>query len=126
MAIRVPELDRASLDRPRRRALESLIAELRAELGEELIALWLYGSRARGEAPDPESDIDLLLVTRRGDEDWRRAYRVLYEVAEGELINPVEFSLKIVDPRWLEERRAIGSFFIRELERDKLVLAGEL
>jgi predicted nucleotidyltransferase len=125
MATHLGELDRASLDEPRRRALESLTDELCKELGEDLVSLWLYGSRARGEEPKPESDIDLLLVTRRGDGDWQRAYRVLYEVADRERISPVEFSLKLVDPDWLQERRAIDSFFVRELERDKLVLAGQ-
>jgi predicted nucleotidyltransferase len=120
-----PPLDRASLDPPCRRALERLIAGLRNELEEDLLALWLYGSSARGEARHPESDIDLLLITRRGDADWQRAYRVLYAVAERERISPMQFSLKLVDPGWVAERRAIDSFFIREVDRDKLVLIGE-
>jgi predicted nucleotidyltransferase len=122
--VRAAPIERAWLDPPLRRALDALTAGLRAELGGDLVALWLYGSRARGDATHPDSDIDLLLITTRGDEDWRRAYRVLYEVAEREGVSPVEFSLKLVDPRWIEERRAIDSFFMREVDRDKLVLAG--
>jgi len=120
-----PELDRASLDPPSRRVLEGLTAGLRAKLGEDLVGLWLYGSSARGEARHPESDVDLLLITRRGDADWPRAYHVLYEVSDREGVSPVRFSLKLVDPGWVAERRAIESFFIREVDRDKLVLAGE-
>ena len=48
-----------------KRAIETLMAELRAGLeaiyGERLRGLYLYGSYARGEA-DPESDVDVLIV----------------------------------------------------------------
>ena len=42
------------------------------ELGEELVAVWLYGSRARNEAdpgetdPDRRSDIDLMVILNPG------------------------------------------------------------
>jgi predicted nucleotidyltransferase len=121
----MPDLSRASLDPARRRVVESLVAGLSAELGPRLVAVWLYGSRARGEPPHAESDVDLLIVTRDGsDDDWRRAYRILYGLAEREGISPVGFSLKLVDPQWIDERRAIESFFLQEVDRDKLVLAG--
>lgn len=120
------QLARVSLDRALRQALERLVSALGAEFGDELISLWLYGSRARGEPPQLDSDIDLLMVTRRGnDDDWRRAYRILYDVAVQERVSPVYFSLKVVDPDWVKERRAIRSFFIQEVDRDKLVLAGQ-
>jgi predicted nucleotidyltransferase len=45
-----------------------LVARLREELGDDLLAVWLYGSRARGEAdpsetdPDRRSDVDLMAI----------------------------------------------------------------
>ena len=48
--------------------VERIVARLREELGAELLAVWLYGSRARGEAdpnetdPDLRSDVDLLAI----------------------------------------------------------------
>ena len=33
-------------------------------------------------------------------------------------------SIKVYDPNWLEGRRRIDSFFIREVDRDKIVLYG--
>ena len=33
--------------------------------------------------------------------------------------------MKVYDPSWLEGRRQIESFFIREVDRDKVVLLGE-
>jgi predicted nucleotidyltransferase len=51
------------------RAVASVLPELRAELqrllGERLEGVYLYGSRARGEAR-PDSDIDVLVVVRGG------------------------------------------------------------
>ena len=33
--------------------------------------------------------------------------------------------VQVVDPDWIEGRRGIESFFIQEVDRDKLVLAGK-
>jgi len=41
--------------------------------------------------------------------------------AEG---RPSFFSVQVHDPAWLEQRREIRSFFIQEVDRDKVVLAG--
>ncbi len=37
----------------------------------------------------------------------------------------MRFSLQVFDEDWLAGRRAIESFFIREVDRDKVVLAGQ-
>jgi hypothetical protein len=42
--------------------------------------------------------------------------------AEGD--SPVYFSLRVFDIDWLRGRRRIDSFFIQEVDRNKLVLAG--
>jgi len=47
-----------------RATLAPLLAALQRGLGSDLIALALFGSRARGEA-SPESDWDLLLIANR-------------------------------------------------------------
>jgi hypothetical protein len=43
-------------------------------------------------------------------------------IAEGEC--PFNYSAHVHDPEWLQSRRAIESFFIQEVDRDKIVLAG--
>ena len=61
-------LAEAALNERERRMVERIVARLREELGTELLAVWLYGSRARGEAdpneadPDLRSDVDLLAI----------------------------------------------------------------
>ena len=119
----MPALADAALDERERALLDRLVAALEEEYGEDLDAVWLYGSRARGERPHDESDIDLLVVTRRERDDKAlipTVWRVLSELG-----NPRVF----VDPRqrsraWVEDRRAIDSFFLRDVDRDKVVLYG--
>jgi predicted nucleotidyltransferase len=74
-------------------------------------------------APHDESDVDVLVVTR-SERDDRALIPVLWRVL-GELGNPRVY----VDPRqrsraWVDDRRAIDSFFIRDVDRDKIVLYG--
>src|SRR5919202_1462970 len=119
----MPALADAALDERERALLDRLVAALQEEYGEDLDAVWLYGSRARGERPHDESDIDVLVITRnaRSDEPLIPVlWRVLADVG-----NPHIF----VDPRqrsraWVDDRRAIDSFFLRDVDREKIVLYG--
>ena len=60
-------LSAGALNETERRAGARIVARLQAELGDDLLAVWLYGSRAR-EAdpyetdPDRRSDVDLLAI----------------------------------------------------------------
>jgi predicted nucleotidyltransferase len=120
---RMAVLADAALSEVEREVVERFVAALARDYGDDLDAVWLYGSRARGERTHDESDVDLLVVTR-GDRDDKRLLPTLYDVLD-ELGNP----WVMVDPRqrsraWVEGRRAIDSFFLREVDRDKIVLYG--
>jgi len=120
----VDRLKRAQLSEGERRVVERFASRLDNELGGDLRGLWLYGSRAR-EAAHPESDVDLLVIAEGGRDRYGRIAGDLSEeaaIAEGE--SPFNFSVHVHDPKWLEERRVIQSFFIQEVDRDKVVLAG--
>ncbi|HEV2769306.1 MAG TPA: nucleotidyltransferase domain-containing protein [Solirubrobacteraceae bacterium] len=114
----------ARLSAAERRMLDRFVAALRERLGDELISVWLFGSRARGEMTDPLSDVDVLVVTRAGRADERVAWDELSRLAEEEGLSPVLLSLIVWDPEWLAHRREIRSFFVQEVDRDKIVLHG--
>jgi predicted nucleotidyltransferase len=120
----VPSLTEASLSAEERRVVDRLVGLLRVEFGADLHAVWLYGSRARGERPHLESDVDLLVLTSGGrDRDLLRAIELKAQAADEEGAYPL-ISVKVYDPEWLRGRREIDSFFIREVDRDKIVLHG--
>ena len=51
-------------------------------------------------------------------------YRLLQRAADEEGAEIASFSLHLHDEPWLRRRREIESFFIQEVDRDKVVLAG--
>lgn len=115
-----------ALDERELRATEAIVDRLSRDLGDDLVAIWLYGSRARGERPHPESDVDLLVLIRDGD--WRRGREVAHmawEAADAAGANEGRFSVMVHTPEWLSGRREIRSFFVEEVDRDKIVLYGE-
>jgi predicted nucleotidyltransferase len=127
-------LSTAALNQTERRAIARIVDFMRDELGEDLLAVWLYGSRARGEAdpsetdPDRRSDVDLIAIVASGRDagevSW--ALRPRWEAlvaAEGD--SPVYYSLRFYDAEFLRERRAIRDFFFQEVDRDRLILHGD-
>lgn len=100
---------------------------MRSRFAGRLRAVWLYGSRARGERPGPESDIDLLAIAEPDEDgdDVLAAILLVDQAAEELAVERPIVSIKVYDPRWLQGRREIDSFFIREVDRDKVVLFGE-
>jgi predicted nucleotidyltransferase len=115
----------ATLSLPERRTVERFVAALEGQLGEDLQAVWLYGSRARGEPAHPDSDVDILVIADGGHERHsRRAMDLSADAAYAEDESPFTYSVHVHDPEWLRGRREIESFFIAEVDRDKLVLAG--
>ncbi len=116
----------ASLTEIERRVLERFVALVQAEYGDDLRSVWLFGSRARGEEPGPESDVDVLVVLRGAQlEDQFRAIELVHKVADAQGGNPAFFAVKVYDTERVAQRREIRSFFMQEVDRDKIVLAGE-
>ena len=124
----MPELATTSLSAEERALLERFAGLLREQMGNELHAVWLFGSRARGEPPEHEdSDVDLLVLV--DDDTWegkQRVHKALDEAAQELGFQKLRFAfaIHIHTPEWLVGRRTIKSFFIAEVDRDKVVIAG--
>jgi predicted nucleotidyltransferase len=124
----------AALNGTERRVVEGLVESLRSALGPDLLAIWLYGSRARGEADpdetdhDRRSDIDMIAILGPGRDaaattwELRPRWEALV-AAEGD--SPVYYSLRFYDVEFLRRRRAIRDFFFQEVDRDRLILHGD-
>ena len=121
-------LAQTSLSADERRLLDAWLARLRETMGDDLRAVWLFGSRARGEPPAHEdSDVDLLVLVRDASWDARRPVGATLQQVADELglgALPIWFTPHVHDVRWLEGRREIRSFFVQEVDRDKVVLYG--
>jgi predicted nucleotidyltransferase len=107
--------------------LVRFVSELSRVLGEELHGVWLFGSRARGERAAEDSDIDLLVIADDASWDGKlRVHRALDDAARALGLDGLAWSvsLHVNTPAWLVERRALRSFFLAEVDRDKVVLSG--
>lgn len=95
-------------------------AEALAErLGEELVQVGLFGSRARGDARW-RSDYDLIVVLRSAsDEAWHAVHRL---ATRFELEHNVDLSTKILDQERFEQLRRSSVPFWRNYVRDEKVL----
>ncbi len=122
-------LAQASLSTDERALLTLFSSALNAEQSLEPKAVWLFGSRARGEPPAEDSDVDVLVLLE--DSSWAAKARVhdALQSAARELdlqALTFSFSIHVNTPAWLEQRREIRSFFIAEVDRDKIVLQGQV
>jgi predicted nucleotidyltransferase len=118
-------LARTSLATDEQALIERFVQELRLRMNREIHAVWLFGSRARGEPRSQESDVDVLVIVDDASWDGRMRVRRMLDDAAREL--GVEaltwaFSVHVHTPGWLAQRREIKSFFIAELDRDKVIL----
>jgi predicted nucleotidyltransferase len=117
----------ASLSFEERALLERFTQRLRLRLGNDLNAVWLFGSRARGERPARDSDVDVLVLVEDASWSAKVWIRELLDAEARELGLEAlvwSFSIHVNTPAWLEQRREIESFFIAEVDRDKVVMSG--
>lgn len=117
-----------SLSAEERMLVERFVEELHLRLSGRLHAVWLFGSRARGERPSAESDVDVLVLVDDASWDGRMRVRGMLDDAARELgLDALtwSFSVHVHTPAWLAQRREIRSFFIAEVDRDKIVLGGQ-
>jgi predicted nucleotidyltransferase len=117
------QLAETSLNAQERTLLQRFAGELRSNPDNLPHAVWLFGSRARGEPPGEDSDVDVLVLVN--DDSWEAKSRIhdtLQAVARELGLQPLtwSFSVHIHTPAWLARRREIRSFFIAEVDRDKV------
>jgi predicted nucleotidyltransferase len=119
----------ASLAPDEQALLERFVVELEQQLKDEMHAVWLFGSRARGEKPSQNSDVDVLVLVDDASWDGRMRVRSMLDDAARELgLDALtwSFSVHVQTLEWLAQRREIESFFIAEVDHDKIALCGSV
>ena len=83
--------------------IKKILSELKKGLveiyGDQLKAVYLYGSYARGDAHPPDSDIDVMIVLKGEFDYWEMDRRSSELVAALSLENDVLISTKLVSER---------------------------
>ena len=83
-------------------ALNDMVQSLYQEFGEQLMAVVVYGSHARGTAT-PGSDVDLLVVVRGLPRDWGSIHRLEDEWARKGRRLGKRFQVMLASPEDVEE-----------------------
>lgn len=102
-----------------RMAINDCVNHLHLSLGDNLMSLWLFGSKVRGDF-EPDSDIDLLVVLKILQPETR--WRIREIAAQCSLEYGVLFNIHILDQaHWDEEVYYRGTLW-REILRDGVSL----
>lgn len=102
-----------------REAVVEVAEALSQSLGDNLITLYLFGSKARGDSR-PESDIDLLIIVRQLDADSRWLVRAT--AADCSLQHDVLFNTHIYEKERWDYLAHYQDTLWRELQRDGVPL----
>lgn len=97
------------------RAIKAFTSTISNELKDRLIGIWLFGSKARGDA-GPDSDLDILVVVDRLAPPVR--WRIREIAADCSLDYDVLINTHIQDLQKWEKEAKQGSTFRRALNRD--------
>ena len=107
------------LNKREREVVRAFVRELREKLGDELVSVRLFGSKARGDF-HPDSDIDIFVLVREKTPKVRSRLAEIaasYDVEYGLPLTPVLYDL-------FEHRKntELGSFFFESVEREGVAL----
>ena len=105
-----------------RDGLVAFVDRLRQRYGGDLLRVTLFGSKARGDFDD-ESDLDLLVVVRMANGDYRQYWNEIVGIAwDVELAYSIVTSLVIKDAADYETMREHQLLLARNIERDGIEL----
>jgi len=101
------------------RALEEFVRKVRESLGENLVGLKLFGSKATGRGA-ADSDLDVLVAVQRAD--TKVEDQVLDVAFEVNLAHEVYISPRVIARATLEDRVWRLTPFLQAVEREGLPL----
>lgn len=100
-------------------AVVEFVSRVRAALGQNLVEVRLFGSRARGDSR-PDSDVDIALIV---EAHRTRAEDVAIDIAfDVNVANDLYISPRVIERRVLEHPVWRTTGFVRALERESIAL----
>jgi len=108
-----------SLTQPEEEGLARFKDALQSLLGDNLLSLRLFGSRARGEGTE-ESDLDVLVLVQKRDRDLCR--RIVEESLEVDLAYGTNLAPTILTADEYRQNQEYGTPFYRNVEREGVSL----
>jgi predicted nucleotidyltransferase len=99
--------------------LERFKGALQSLLGDNLLSLRLFGSRARGEGTE-ESDLDVLVIVMEKDRALCR--RIVEESLEVDLAYEINLAPTILTADEYRQNQEYGTPFYRNVERESISL----
>lgn len=107
------------LTKVEQQALASFKAALQSLLGDKLLSVRLFGSRARDEGTE-ESDLDVLVIVREKDRALYR--RIVEESLNIDLVYDVNLAPTILSEEEYRRNREYGTPFYRNVEKEGIAL----
>ena len=100
-------------------ATEILVERLLKTIPDQILAVNLFGSKARGD-DSTDSDIDILIITKSSD--WRVVRQIRQVAARVSLEHDVLFNTHIIDySQWTAMEEARSTYW-RHIQRDGIAL----
>jgi predicted nucleotidyltransferase len=109
----------AGLTERENQAVNDLVQRLRRRLGDRLVEIRLYGSKAR-RTDGPESDIDLLAVVQHHTVGVR--HEVFAEVSSVILEHDVLLDVNILDAVELKRLQVLGTPYAAHIQEEGITL----
>lgn len=107
------------LNKTEREVIYSFAKELREKLGDEILSIWLFGSKAKG-AFHKDSDIDVFILVK---EKTPVIHNKLAEItANYDIEYSLPLSTVLYDLFEYRKNKELGSFFFENVEKEGIVL----
>lgn len=113
------KLMNGSLTKVEKQALADFKAALQSLLGDNLLSIRLFGSRARDEGTE-ESDLDVLVVVQAKDRALYR--RIVEESLEIDIAYDTNLAPTILSDEEYRQNREFGTPFYRNVEREGIAI----
>ena len=107
------------LNKTEREIVNSFVKELKEKLGDEIVDIRLFGSKARGDFNE-ESDIDIFVLVKKKTPTTREKVSSL--AADLIFEHDIPLSVVLYDLYEYHKNKELGSFFFESVEREGIAL----